>query len=615
MHITPLEATLNSSTAFLNTSDRSASAQHSGDGSDRNGGTGLFQGLTISVKEKKGGTKKLTDLPHEIVRYTANCLDVRSIAALAQTCRYLKSAVHDMAVEKMAHRYYGPPGSELRRQYDTLYTPLARRLWPATECDNGCVPLSEDQQAKQRLHQITRLRSLSQSGQLRPPCKMLEKYGWFEILAHGMSRPWGACVLINEEFLASVRPCRERLYIVVMSPTPSFTEVVHIEQLSYHMDSAEILPDGHIVTAGSTLPTADTNGHFFLALCKHDDQGDAVQQVLLAGTHSDKITCFKQLPDGRVVSASYDNTLKIRPLEPIDENLVITLTGHRDRITDMLLLAAGRCITSSIDHTVKIWDLSRPSKEYCLTTLTDIPRIIFKLHRLNENHFLSESEPNINLIWRLTDSGAECIALIDPDWSTRRSDSRTTPQPPYELPAERPPPSQRHPLNIQVLPDGRIFIEHWGARLLCDTTALHSEPKRLCILARNNSGAVSRTLPICPIGLSLNPWWKVFASINLLPDGRLVHADTEGNLFCYGLEQQSGTSPAILGNLFSYRPQQYKSAHLCFDSITVMDDGRLFVCSHMNGPRSVIVVYDPYALAKSPDNPDQECSRDVRQTT
>ena len=619
MHIAPLEAILLSSgAAFFKTPERSASAQHSGNLSGRNGGAGLFQGLTVSVKEKKGGMKKLTDLPHEIVRYTASCLDVRSIAALAQTCRYLKNAVHDMAVEKMACRYYGPPGSQSRRQYETLYTPLAERLYPLTEPDNRtAVPLSEEQQARQRLHQITRLRSLSQNGKLCATCETLEKDGFGDFLTHGSSRPWGPCALLKEQVRSGNRPDREHLYIVVMSSPLSLVEVLAIKELSYRVDSAQILLDGQIVTAGMTLPTAHTTSHFFLALCQHDGQGGAVQQVVLPGTHSDKITCFKQLPDGRVVSASYDNTLKIRPLEPLDESLVITLTGHQGSITDMLLFAANRCITSSIDHTLKIWDLSEPSKEHCLTTLTDIPRIICNLQRLNEDHFLSESDPNITLIWRLTDSSAVYTALLDPDWPTRlrQNGSRTAPAPLYELPADPSPPPQRRPLSTLVLPGDRISVRHWSAMRLCDTTALHSEPKRLCILARNSSGAVSRSLPICPIGPSLNPLEDTYNnSFHLLPDGRLVHGDSDGTLHCYGFEQQSGTDPTTLGNWFSSLPQQYKSTYLSFNWITVMDDGRLFVCTHMNEQKTtLLVVYDPYALPKSPDNPNQESSRDVHQ--
>ena len=598
---------MHSGAAFFKAPDRSTSAQHSGDQSGRNGGAGLFQGLTVSVKEKKGGMKKLTDLPHEIVRYTASCLDVRSIAALAQTCRYLKSAVHDMAVEKMAHCYYGPPGSELRRQYDTLYAPLAERLYPLTEPHNRTtVPLSEEQQAKQCLYQITRLRTLSQSGQLKPTCETLETKGFYDLLAHGLSRPWGACALLSGE--APGLPCEEQLYIVALNPTPSFIEVLPIKQLSYSVHGAQILPDGHIVTVGRTPPEADTNCHFFLTLCKHDDRGDAVQQVLLAGTHKDKIIRFGQLADGRVVSASHDGTLKIRPLEPLDDTLVSTLTGHQSWITDMLLFAASRCITSSIDLTVKIWDLSRPSQEYCIATVADFPRVISKLYKLDEERFLSESGPNVILVWRLTDSGAEYTAMLDPDWPTQldSNDSRTAPLPPYELAAENPPRLRPCLFDTHiVLPGGRIAVQHWSSIRRCDTTALHSEPKRLCILARNNRAAVTHSLPICPIGPCIVPQESYYGSMHLLPDGRLVHAEEDGTLYCHSFGEHGSTNSATLGDVLCNLPQQYQRTYRCLEWMTVMDDGRLFICTMMRDDTTVLLLYDPYALPKSSDNPDK----------
>ena len=611
MHVASPETVWDSSAASCQTPHRPAPAKQSGDPPHRSGGAGLFAGF--STKGRESGEARLTDLPCEIVRYTARYLDTRSIGALAQTCHYLKDAVRGMVVEKIAHRYYGPPGSESRRQYDTLCTPLARRLWPATECDNASVPLSQEQQARQRLHQITRLRSLSQSGKLSPTCETLEKDGYCTLLTTGLSRAWGACVILCGLSRFDGPPYRERLYIFVTSPTPSFIEALPIKQRSYY-DGAEVLPDGHIVIASSTrtLPTADTNIDFFLALCKHDNQADTVQQVLLPGTHSGEITCFKQLPDGRVVSASYDKTLKIRPLEPLDDTLVVTLTGHQDRITGMLLFTASRCITSSVNHTLKIWDLSRPSQEYCLTTLTtltDMRPVTCKLHKLNDNHFLSEIYPNITFVWKLTDSSAVHTALIDPDWPSRLRTKgyRTAKETPYDLsPNPNPIPSEDYMLNTYVLPGSRIVIQHHNSIRLCDTAAVPSEPKRLCILARNNSGAVSRSVPIYPIGPSLTSLKSTRSTVDWLPDGRLLHAEQDGTLHCYDLDAGRSTRSATLGNFFASLPQEYQNTECDLEWITVMDDGRLLLSIQMTGRKTLLFVYDPYALPKDSDNPAQE---------
>ena len=581
-----------------NRKDRPDCLQRVNTGTDKEGGQ----------PAKLARTLQLTDLPYEMVHRIADRLDVRSIAALSQTSHYLNGAVHDMAVDKMASHYYGPPGSAARRRYDRLYTPLARRLWPGREFNNDTVPLAEEQQERQRLHQITRLRTLSHSGKLYPTCKTFEEAGCFEPLTFGLSRLWGACALIRCKPLSHDLADREPLSLVVMDPSPSLIDVSPVKQLHpYHIDSAQIVPDGHIVTAGTATPPADKECHFILTVYQHDNQTGAIQQVVLPGTHNDRIVRVGQLPDGRIVSASRDHTLKIRPLDPPDERRVITLTGHRDKITDMLILAGSRCITSSYDHTLKLWDLSQPSKESCVATLTDMPRIICKLQPLTEDRFLSESCPNVILIWQLTDSGASPTAMLDPDWPIRLSPDETTTgrEAAYELLTQPiPHPSLgQYMFRVEVLPDGRITLHHWSGIRLCDPSAPHSKTQRLCILARNDSGAVIRTLPICPVGPSLTPLVTHFHSVHQLPDGRMVHADTDGTLHFYSFGNHSTTSHVIQDNLYSILPQR---SYLSFEWIIVMNDGRLFLSTQLKGPKALFLLYDPYALPKSSHNPGQE---------
>ena len=122
MHVASSEAVWDNSAVCCQTPGHCVSAKQSGVGDEQNSGAGLFRGLNITAKEGKSRTTQITDLPCEIVRYTARYLDTRSIGALAQTCHYLKDAVHDMVVEKIAHRYYGPPEkSEPPPQEESLY--------------------------------------------------------------------------------------------------------------------------------------------------------------------------------------------------------------------------------------------------------------------------------------------------------------------------------------------------------------------------------------------------------------------------------------------------------------------------------------------------------------
>ena len=634
MHVTSSEPLVNTSTA-CQVHSRTSSAHKRGEQPGPNDPVLKFQGLSVSIRKEENSTPQVThtaqlnNLPYEIVCHIAERLDARSIAALSQTDSYLRDAVHGMAIDKIASQYYGPPGSASRRQHDRLYTPLAsasedggysrphdrlytplaRRLWPATGLNNDTEPLPEEQQIKQRLHQITRLRTLSQSGKLSPTCNTFEEKGSFTIKACGSSKPWGACALISTSVaVRELYDYRELLFIVAVDPTPTLIPVPPIEQPPFHyVGSAKILPGGHIVTASrNTLPYRQSQQHI-LTVCRQNRSGE-IEQVVLPGSHSGEIVRFEQLADGRIVSASHDCTLKIRPLQGLDEKSVITLTGHLDRITDMLLLSDSRCITSSIDHTLKIWDLGQPSKESCVTTLTDFPRIVDTLHALGEHHFLSGSGMEVLLLWKLTDSGATCTTMIDPDWYEMPLDGqRTGREPPYELPADPIPHSSIQVFKPQALPDGRIAVQHGADLRLCDPTALHREPKRVCIVHRDSHGAVGRTLPICPIGARLIPRIPPGQLVSLLPDGRAVRIDHDGNINLHNLGNPDPTSTAQPGSLFSDGPLKASDKRRRrIQCVKIMDDGRLFASTEMVDQKTRFFVYDPYAPAKGSHNPAKE---------
>ena len=606
---------------------RSTACQKSADPPAQNDPSLDFQALTIDTTEKEKEEKEeeeeeesasallpytaqLGDLPYEIVHCIANHLNVSSIGALAQTCRHLHAALPNIAIDKMANHYYGPPGSEARRRYEKLYTPLARRLLPATEPNTK--PLSHKQGARQRLHHITRLRTLSQSGKLCPTREVLQQNDYFDLLTCGLSMLWGACALIRKKVHSHTLSDRELLNIVVIDPSPSFMAVPPTEQPSpYWVDSAQIVPTGHIVTAGMAAPDTDTKRHFMLTACRHNNQGNAVQHTVLAGTHGAKIIRFEQLPDGRIVSASHDGTLKIRSIKPPDQGPVTTLTGHLAEITDMLIFAGSRCITSSYDQTLKIWDLSQPSKERCLLTLADIPRVITELHRLSENCFLSASCPNIVLVWQLTDNGCNCNAMLDPDWPNQlpADGARTGREPPYDLTAEPVPQCRlgQYLFTFQVLPDGRIAVNHWSGIRLCDSTASRA-PERLCILDRNSSGAVTRSVPICPAGVLINPPKPYFQPTSLLADGRTVHANIDATLDLYTLDHTNTTERLELGPVFSDQLPHNDEIHPPIQRLMVMADGRLFACAQRAGPTTFFVICDPYAQGKR-CNPIQRAAR------
>ncbi|RAP35384.1 hypothetical protein DID80_06470, partial [Candidatus Marinamargulisbacteria bacterium SCGC AAA071-K20] len=63
-----------------------------------------------------------------------------------------------------------------------------------------------------------------------------------------------------------------------------------------------------------------------------------------------------QLEDGRLVSASWDNTLKVWDLKQEQgPECVATLHGHTSDILSVTQLEDGRLVSSLHDGTLKVW--------------------------------------------------------------------------------------------------------------------------------------------------------------------------------------------------------------------------------------------------------------------
>ena len=72
--------------------------------------------------------------------------------------------------------------------------------------------------------------------------------------------------------------------------------------------------------------------------------------------HSQAVRAAKFLADGRVVTGSEDNTIRVWPVR--EGGLVLSLFGHANAVT-MLETDAGRVFSGSADHSVKIWHLDQ----------------------------------------------------------------------------------------------------------------------------------------------------------------------------------------------------------------------------------------------------------------
>ena len=145
MHAGSFQLPFDSAAAARQAHDPVTSFQERAERLAQNGPAPGWQGGRGCVKKQENssvqrpGTVQLTDLPYDMVRHIGGHVDVRPITSLAQTGHYLNDAVHDMAADKMACHYCGPPGSLSRRQKALflLYDPYAL---PASSHNPGQRP-------------------------------------------------------------------------------------------------------------------------------------------------------------------------------------------------------------------------------------------------------------------------------------------------------------------------------------------------------------------------------------------------------------------------------------------------------------------------------------------
>ena len=102
-----------------------------------------------------------------------------------------------------------------------------------------------------------------------------------------------------------------------------------------------VLPDGKIVSGSydDTVRVWDTA------------TGELVQT--LEG-HGGTVMCVSVLPDGKIVSGSYDKTVRV--WDTATGELVQTLEGHHERVMGVAILPDGKIVSGSFDKTVRVWD-------------------------------------------------------------------------------------------------------------------------------------------------------------------------------------------------------------------------------------------------------------------
>ncbi len=96
--------------------------------------------------------------------------------------------------------------------------------------------------------------------------------------------------------------------------------------------------------------------------------GEALLRILPG--HSSMVYAVSPMPNGQVISASADHTLKVWDLE--SGTVLRTLTGHSAEVRGVAVTSDGkRAVSASRDRTLKVWDLETDTVLRTLTGHTD----------------------------------------------------------------------------------------------------------------------------------------------------------------------------------------------------------------------------------------------------
>ena len=73
--------------------------------------------------------------------------------------------------------------------------------------------------------------------------------------------------------------------------------------------------------------------------------------------HTYAVRAVAPLDGGRIVSASYDNTLRVWDVE--SGNCLHTLEGHTDWVRAVAPVDGGRIVSASSNNTLRVWDVEQ----------------------------------------------------------------------------------------------------------------------------------------------------------------------------------------------------------------------------------------------------------------
>lgn len=229
--------------------------------------------------------------------------------------------------------------------------------------------------------------------------------------------------------------------------------------------------------------------------------------------HSEPVVCLGLLSDGRIVSGSYDNTLRV--WDPITGQCYQKLAGHKNWVSCIAVFPHKRIASASYDWSIRVWNADTGE---CLRTLNGHEYWINCLVAVSENCAVSGSSDKTLRIWNI--NTGECLQILEGHTNTVHC--------------------------VCVLPDGRIAsgssdntIRIWNiVSGQCEAVLSGHEGWIRCITALSKhkiaSGSTDGTIRIWDLRdgacKTLTGHTAAINCISALPDERIVSGSSDKTL-------------------------------------------------------------------------------------
>jgi WD40 repeat protein len=127
--------------------------------------------------------------------------------------------------------------------------------------------------------------------------------------------------------------------------------------------------------------------------------------VMTFSGHTRGVTCVEIIPKGRIITGSWDTSLKMWDVQTC--SCVKTFTGHNGPITSVCLLDERRIVSGSYDYHIKMWDIE---SAVCVAEIGQCNDWIREIITLTPKLICSASDDKKVRIWNVDDM--QCVQVL-----------------------------------------------------------------------------------------------------------------------------------------------------------------------------------------------------------